>query len=95
MDRMAEKLAEWFGSVPFIMFHLVWFTIWIVLHLTIKFDQDWQNLTVIVSLEAIFLALFILRAENVQSQRNENQIRKDLKRSNQQLEMLKSLKNKR
>jgi uncharacterized membrane protein len=67
MDRMAEKLAEWFGSVPFIMFHLVWFTIWIVLHLTIKFDQDWQNLTVIVSLEAIFLALFILRAENVQS----------------------------
>jgi uncharacterized membrane protein len=94
MDRLAEKLAQWFGSAPFILFHLVWFSIWFCLHMFTGFDEEWQNLTLVVSLEAIFLSLFILRAENVQSERAEKQIKKDLIKSNQQLKLLKSLINK-
>ena len=67
MDKLAEKLAQWFGSAPFILFHIIWFSVWVILHLTTGFDEEWQNLTVVVSLEAIFLSLFILRAENVQA----------------------------
>lgn len=95
MDKLAEKLAEWFGSAPFIIFHVVWFSLWIALHFLLGFDDGWEILTVVVSLEAIFLSLFILRAENVQASRSEKQIRHDLRKSNEQLKLLRSLKNKR
>lgn len=94
MDKVAEKLAEWFGSAPFIIFHVVWFGIWAGLHFISGFDEEWQNLTLVVSLEAIFLSLFILRAENVQSERSEKQVKKDIKKSNEQLKILKSIKQK-
>lgn len=70
MDRIAEKLSEWFGSAPFILSHVVWFGGWIVAHFVAGLDPDWKMLTLIVSLEAIFLSLFILRAENVAERRN-------------------------
>lgn len=80
MNKIAEKLSDWFGSTPFILFHLVWFAAWYPL------GGKTQTLTLIVSLEAIFLSLFILRAENVQGERMESYIketrafsRKDLK----------------
>ncbi len=79
MDKIAERLAAWFGSTPFITFHIVWFGAWVVLHTTAGFDPDWANLTLVVSLEAIFLSLFILRAENVQAARFEQQVKRDLK----------------
>jgi uncharacterized membrane protein len=79
MDELAEKLAKWFGSAPFILFHIVWFTTWIIFHFTIGFDEEWATLTFVVSLEAIFLSLFILRAENVASEREEKNLRKDLR----------------
>lgn len=83
MDKIAEKLAEWFGSTPFILFHVIWFAVWLLLHFTAGFDPDWANLTLVVSLEAIFLSLFILRAENVQASRFEDQVKRDLKVTNQ------------
>lgn len=73
MDNIAEKLSQWFGSTPFIAFHVIWFLAWYPL------GGKTDILTVIVSLEAIFLALFILRAENVQSARLEEYIKRDLK----------------
>ena len=94
MNKLAEKLAEWFGSSPFILFHVVWFTVWIAAHYTSNFDQDWAALTFIVSLEAIFLALFILRAENVQATRFERKIKEDLRQSKKELEILEKLKKK-
>lgn len=95
MDKFAEKLAEWFGSAPFIFFHLVWFSIWVGLHIFRTFDADWSSLTLIVSLEAIFLSLFILRAENVESRRAEKQVKRDIKKSEEQLKLLKTLVNRR
>lgn len=76
MDYIAEKLSDWFGSAPFIVFHFNWFLTWVVFHYLRDFDPDWSVLTLIVSLEAIFLSLFILRAENVQGQRIERKIDK-------------------
>lgn len=94
MDRLAEKLAQWFGSAPFIVAHVVWFSVWLLLHFTIGFDADWENLTLIVSLEAIFLSLFILRAENVESERAEKKIKQDLKKNTEELVLLKAIKSK-
>lgn len=94
MDKYAEKLSRWFGSTPFIFFHLIWFTIWIVLHFTIGFDEEWQALTIIVSLEAIFLALFILRGDNVQADRFEEKVKKDLRRDKKSLQILEGIKKK-
>lgn len=94
MDRFAEKLANWFGSAPFILFHIIWFTAWVVAHVLFSFDEEWQNLTIVVSLEAIFLSLFILRAENVQSQRFEKKVKEDLRQSKEELKILKNLKRK-
>ena len=88
MDRTAEKLATWFGSTPFITFHFVWFTVWIILHMTTGWDEDWSTLTLVVSLEAIFLSLFILRAENIQAERFERQVKKDVKNTKAVLDKL-------
>lgn len=95
MDKYAEKLSKWFGSTPFILFHLIWFSIWIALHFIIGFDEEWEILTIVVSLEAIFLALFILRGDNIQADRFEKDVKEDLKRSSEQLKLLKSIKNQR
>lgn len=81
MNKAAERLAKWFGSVPFIIFHVVWFTVWFV------FKLPMELLTLIVSLEAIFLSLFILRAENVASERQEKYIKKAVKDTKKDLEL--------
>lgn len=79
MDRIAERLSVWFGSTPFIVFHVIWFIVWFVLKLPI------EMLTLVVSLEAIFLALFILRAENIQGERLEKYIKEAVKTSQREL----------
>lgn len=71
MNQFAEKLAGIFGSGPFIIFHVIWFASWVILNAFLQFDPEFSLLTIIVSLEAIFLSLFILRAENIQSARLE------------------------
>lgn len=85
MDKLAEKLAQVFGSAPFILFHVVWFAAWVILNFILKFDPEYSILTIIVSLEAIFLALFILRAENIQSERLEKKIKEDVKKSKEEV----------
>lgn len=92
MDKFAENLAKWFGSAPFIAFHIVWFAGWILAHFLLQFDQEWSILTTIVSLEAIFLSLFILRAENVEANRQEEKINKDIKSTKEIIRKLDKLK---
>lgn len=81
MDRFAEKLAGWMGSTPFIMLHIIGYGTWIILHNTNGLDEKWSTLTVFAGVEVIFLSLFILRAENVQTQRFQSNVRKDLHHS--------------
>lgn len=85
MDRIAERLSQWFGSTPFILVHVVWFALWYPL------GGQTELLTLVVSLEAIFLALFILRAENVATKRFEESVEEDIEKSDEQLRILKRL----
>lgn len=86
MNSFAEKLTVWFGSTPFIIVHFVWFSLWVLAHFLLGFDTEWSSLTVVVSLEAIFLALFILKGQNVQNQRTERNLKLDLRKSDQVIE---------
>jgi uncharacterized membrane protein len=71
--RIAEYISNWTGSMNFIYFHIAWFGIWIFINITTfgiipQFDPyPFGLLTMVVSLEAIFLATFILINQNRQA----------------------------
>ncbi|MDQ3819769.1 MAG: DUF1003 domain-containing protein [Acidobacteriota bacterium] len=74
LQRIADWLAWFSGSMPFLISHTVWFAIWILLNTIIlpnPFDPfPFGLLTMIVSLEAIFLACFVLISQNRQAQKD-------------------------
>lgn len=69
-DKFADSLTLRFGSVLFLALNAIWFTTWIVLNTNIipglkPFDPfPFGLLTMIVSLEAIFLAIIVLISQN-------------------------------
>ncbi len=69
-DRFADRLTLRFGTVVFLVLNAVWFSVWIVLNTNIipglePFDPfPFGLLTMIVSLEAIFLAIIVLISQN-------------------------------
>src|SRR5436190_2679365 len=68
-DRMADTITDFSGSMWFVYVHAVWFAVWIAINLgwtRLKpFDPfPFGLLTMIVSLEAIFLATFVLISQN-------------------------------
>jgi len=72
-ERIAEKIATFTGSMFFIWLHVTWFTAWILINIHwpgvsfIPLDPfPFTFLTMVVSLEAIFLSAFILMSENRQ-----------------------------
>lgn len=72
--QLADLLTQFSGSMPFIYFHIVWFSLWIVINQGFlsptfrPFDPfPYGLLTMIVSLEAIFLATFIMVSQNRQA----------------------------
>ncbi len=60
-NRIADKITQFAGSMPFIYVHIVWFTAWISVGVE-KFP--FGLLTMIVSLEAIFLSTFVMISQN-------------------------------
>ena len=67
--RIGDGIASHAGKVWFILFHVVWFTFWIVFNLhapvNSRFDPSpFPLLNSIGSLESIFLSLFILMSQN-------------------------------
>ena len=82
-ERIAEVITSFTGSLSFIWLHIVWFVLWIGLNLTgwafEPFDPfPFTLLTMVVSLEAIFLSAFILMAENKQGRLADQRARVDL-----------------
>ena len=73
----ADAVSGFAGSIPFIYIHVVWFTLWVSINLGAfgrarEFDPfPFGLLTMIVSLEAIFLSTFILITQNRQESRSE------------------------
>ncbi|MBI3887682.1 DUF1003 domain-containing protein [Candidatus Microgenomates bacterium] len=71
--HMADKITKFSGSMIFVYFHTFWFAVWIVANggylrpFVGIFDPfPYGLLTMIVSLEAIFLSTFIMVAHNRQ-----------------------------
>lgn len=74
MTQFADDLTAICGSTTFLIFHVIFFTSWIVVNVGLlapwimPFDPyPFGFLTMVVSLEAIFLAIFILVSQNRQS----------------------------
>lgn len=73
--KFANFISNWAGSMTFVYAHIVWFLLWFVANNTQilakyvpRFDPfPYGLLTMVVSLEAIFLATFILINQNRQA----------------------------
>ena len=67
---MSDAIAKVAGSAAFVAFHAVLFTVWITLNVGLVpsvpiFDPyPFSFLTLVVSLEAIFLSIFVLMSQN-------------------------------
>jgi uncharacterized membrane protein len=61
--RIADAITAFAGSMRFVYLHAVFFALWMVF---IEGDP-WPKLTLIVSLEAIFLSTFVMIGQNRQS----------------------------
>jgi uncharacterized membrane protein len=61
--RIADWITTFAGSMPFVYLHVALFAIWM---LFIE-SKPWPMLTLIVSLEAIFLSTFVMIGQNRQS----------------------------
>jgi uncharacterized membrane protein len=60
--RIADKITAFAGSMNFVYLHVVLFAVWM---LVIE-RSPWPTLTLIVSLEAIFLSTFVMIGQNRQ-----------------------------
>jgi uncharacterized membrane protein len=61
--RIADKITAFAGSMRFVYIHIVLFTVWMLV-----FERSpWPTLTLIVSLEAIFLSTFVMIGQNRQA----------------------------
>jgi uncharacterized membrane protein len=70
VHRVADKLAAFSGTFTFLLLHAGWFAIWIGLNLAggEPFDPfPFGLLTMVVSLEAIFLSCFVLISQSRQA----------------------------
>lgn len=81
-DRLAEKIARFCGSMTFVWVHVAWFGGWILLNSIPGIRHldpfPFTFLTLIVSLEAIFLSTFILISQNLDSSISERRSHLDL-----------------
>jgi uncharacterized membrane protein len=74
-DRAADHITNFAGSLKFVYLHSIWFGVWILINVgilgaSLKFDKfPFGLLTMIVSLEAIFLSTFVMVSQNRQAAR--------------------------
>jgi uncharacterized membrane protein len=87
LQKAADWIAWFSGSMPFLLINFVWFVTWIALNTLILpvdpmtgergFDPfPFGLLTMIVSLEAIFLSCFVLISQNRQAEKD--RVRSDI-----------------
>ncbi len=61
--RIADNITAFAGSMNFVYLHVVLFALWMLV-----FEKSpWPTLTLIVSLEAIFLSTFVMIGQNRQA----------------------------
>src|SRR4051812_3306135 len=101
-NRAADQITRFSGSMTFVYLHVVWFACWIGFGVE---GYPYGLLTMIVSLEAIFLSTFVLISQNrtdakrqvvadqqwMTVQEEDSQNRELIKLSNQILELTKAI----
>lgn len=81
-DRVADAVTGFAGSLNFVYIHAAWFAVWIAINAglfgaALIYDEfPYGLLTMIVSLEAIFLSTFVMVSQNRQAARSD--IRADI-----------------
>ena len=83
-DRLSDAISRATGSGPFALFHLIGFSLWLLINMGIvpgiePFDPyPFNFLTLVVSLEAIFLSVFVLMSQNRLTRQAEKRAHLDL-----------------
>lgn len=82
-ECLADEITRFCGSMTFVWVHVIWYGAWIAANTLLpagqRFDPfPFSFLTLIVSLEAIFLATFILLSQNRQRALDERRAQLDL-----------------
>lgn len=76
-EKLADFMTATFGSITFLTINVVWFLAWIAINIGFvlgiePFDPyPFGLLTMIVSLQAIFLAIFVLISQNREAKIND------------------------
>jgi uncharacterized membrane protein len=84
MDHFSVSITNFAGSATAIVIHLIWFALWILMNVhairgIAAFDPfPFSFLTMVVSLEAIFLTLFVLISQNRMSEEADRRALLDL-----------------
>ena len=78
VEKVADWIAQFSGSIPFLMMHVVIFAVWILLN--VNWLPGWKPpmfdpfpfglLTMVVSLEAIILSVFVLLSQTRQAEKD-------------------------
>jgi uncharacterized membrane protein len=81
LDRIADVIAAFSGSMVFLILNGVWFVVWTAMNVVPMWFEPFDPfpfglLTMIVSLEAIFLSCFVLISQNRQSAKD--RVRSDI-----------------
>lgn len=83
-DRVSDSIANFVGSMPFVVLHLAWFGVWAAINVgviskSLKFDPyPFALLCMLVSLEGVLLSTFVLIKQNRMSQRADQRSHLDL-----------------
>jgi uncharacterized membrane protein len=83
-ERLADRIAQTTGTLWFAILHAGWFGAWLLVNVGVvpgirPFDPfPFSFLTLVVSLEAIFLTIFVLMSQNGMARRADRRAQLDL-----------------
>jgi uncharacterized membrane protein len=81
--KIADRVTAFAGSMPFVYLHVMLFGLWMVF----AERSPWPTLTLIVSLEAIFLSTFVLIGQNRQAAFQQAKANHDFLEAEQELRL--------
>lgn len=73
--KLADWASYWFGTPQFLGLHLAWWGYWFIFR---PEPYPFNFLTMLLSLEAIVLAILILNSDNRQGVKDRKMVQKDL-----------------
>jgi uncharacterized membrane protein len=83
-EHLADMIGSFSGSMSFVLFHVLFYSSWILINTRVlgflpAFDPyPFMLLSMVVSLEAIFLSTFVLMKQNRMSKRVDSRAHPDL-----------------